>query len=224
MGGTYGQCVIGILRAAIHCSLPTCGAARLFPFMQSHIGELKMITGKGAIMGGGDAKDRIRLQVMADLQEYASLKKKLALLKFECAHPQQVTENEVITQMALSHPISEGIQKSGYISDKTMRIALQFQDRKEQLNRETINEIVREMTEIEMRLQKIEFYVQQLDTRQETVIRAHYFEGKTWVDLQKQFHLSVRALLKRRDAAVDELVSMYLYLQSIKKEPDKDKT
>ena len=175
-------------------------------------------------MGSGDAKDRIRLQVMADLQEYASLKKKLALLKFECAHPQQVTENEVITQMALSHPISEGIQKSGYISDKTMRIALQFQDRKEQLNRETINEIVREMTEIEMRLQKIEFYVQQLDTRQETVIRAHYFEGKTWVDLQKQFHLSVRALLKRRDAAVDELVSMYLYLQSIKKEPDKDKT
>ena len=99
---------------------------------------------------------------------------------------------------------------------KTMRIAMEYQDRQNYLNHETMREIVEEMTEVEAALQKLEFYVSQLEPKQAEVIRAHYFEGITWAELQKRMHVTSRALLKRRDAAIEELASMYLYLGRMK--------
>ena len=131
-----------------------------------------------------DNHEALRKQVIADLKEYPNLKRKLALLQFECSHPPKVTGDDVIGGMALSRPIDDGIRHAGYISDKTMRIAMEYQDRQNYLNHETKREIVEEMTEVEAALQKLEFYVSQLEPKQAEVIRAHYFEGITWAVLQ----------------------------------------
>lgn len=163
-----------------------------------------------------DNHEALRKQVIADLKEYPNLKRKLALLQFECSHPPKVTGDDVIGGMALSRPIDDGIRHAGYISDKTMRIAMEYQDRQNYLNHETMREIVEEMTEVEAALQKLEFYVSQLEPKQAEVIRAHYFEGITWAELQKRMHVTSRALLKRRGAAIEELASMYLYLGRMK--------
>ena len=149
---------------------------------------------------------KIRAQVIEDLKSYHLLKKKMALLRFEQEHPAKVSDEEVIDSMALSRPVSENIRTSGFISDKTMRIAAQFRDTRDRLNQETSMEIT-----------KLDFYVSQLEEKQAEVIQKYYFERKTWNELQLEMHLSPRTLLKRRDDGLEALVSMYTYLGQIRK-------
>lgn len=161
-------------------------------------------------------QEKIREQVMDDLKQYPELKKKVILLRYEQEHPARISDGEVIDSMALSRPISDGIRPAGFISDKTMRIATQFRDRKDRLNQETIMEIAQELHAVERQISRLEFYVSQLEEKQAEVIRKYYFEGKTWGELQREMHLSPRTLLKRRDDGLDELVSIYSYVGKVK--------
>lgn len=160
---------------------------------------------------------KIRAQVIEDLKSYHLLKKKMALLRFEQEHPARVSDDEVIDSMALSRPVSDSIRTTGFISDKTMRIAAQFRDTRDRLNQSTSMEIAQELHVVEQQISKLEFYVSQLDDKQAEVIQKYYFERKTWNELQAEMHLSPRTLLKRRDDGLDALVSMYTYLGQIRK-------
>lgn len=160
---------------------------------------------------------KIRAQVIEDLKSYHLLKKKMALLRFEQEHPAKVSDEEVIDSMALSRPVSENIRTSGFISDKTMRIAAQFRDTRDRLNQETSMEITQELHAVEQQIAKLDFYVSQLEEKQAEVIQKYYFERKTWNELQLEMHLSPRTLLKRRDDGLEALVSMYTYLGQIRK-------
>ena len=170
-------------------------------------------------MGGNTYYFMVRDQIIASLKDYPKTKRRLSILQFEYCHRHILTETEMINAMALAprSADSEGSQ-TGTFSDNTMYIALHFQERRELLNHETLNEITREITILEAKVKKIEFYVSQLQKQQAEVIRCHYFEGIAWTDLQKTLHVSSRALLKRRDAAIHELVNMYIYLKSVTKE------
>ena len=167
----------------------------------------------GTIMGTTD----IRAQVIEDLKSYRSLQKKIILLRYEQEHPARISDSEVIDSMALSRPVIDGIRSAGYISDKTMRIAAQFRDKKDRLNQETTMEIAQELHAVERQLSKLEFYVSQLEEKQAEVIRKYYFEGKTWGELQREMHLAPRTLIKRRDDGLDALVSIYMYLGQVTK-------
>ena len=129
---------------------------------------------------------KIREQVIDDLKQYPELKKKVILLRYEQEHPAKISDSEVIDSMALSRPVSDGIRPAGFISDKTMRIATQFRDKKDRLNQETIMEIAQELYTVEQQISKLEFYVSQLEEKQAEVIRKYYFEGKTWGELQRE--------------------------------------
>ena len=144
---------------------------------------------------------KIREQVIDDLKQYPELKKKVILLRYEQEHPAKISDSEVIDSMALSRPVSDGIRPAGFISDKTMRIATQFRDKKDRLNQETIMEIAQELYTVEQQISKI---------------RKYYFEGKTWGELQREMHLAPRTLLKRRDDGLDALVSIYSYIGQVK--------
>ena len=161
---------------------------------------------------------KIREQVIDDLKQYPELKKKVILLRYEQEHPARLSDSEVIDSMALSRPVSDGIRPAGFISDKTMRIATQFRDKKDRLNQETIMEIAQELYAVEQQLSKLEFYVSQLEEKQAEVIRKYYFERKTWGELQREMHLAPRTLIKRRDDGLDGLVSIYSYLGQVKGE------
>lgn len=160
--------------------------------------------------------DTVREQVIDDLKQYPELKKKVILLRYEQEHPAKISDSEVIDSMALSRPVSDGIRPAGFISDKTMRIATQFRDKKDRLNQETIMEIAQELYTVEQQISKLEFYVSQLEEKQAEVIRKYYFEGKTWGELQREMHLAPRTLLKRRDDGLDALVSIYSYIGQVK--------
>ena len=144
----------------------------------------------------------------------------------EFVDPQHVTEHEVIGALALSHSVQEMAGSAGYISDKTMRIALQFQDETERLNRDASFEIAQELFNVRRKMKKLEFYVSQLPPKQAEVIRKHYFEEYSWPALQKELHVSSRTLINRRDEGLNELATMYQYMeqvtQSSKKTPEQN--
>ena len=113
-----------------------------------------------------------RKKVEADLKEYPMLKRKETILKYESQHPQHVTEHEVIGALALSHSVQEMAGSAGYISDKTMRIALQFQDETERLNRDASFEIAQELFNVRRKMKKLEFYVSQLPPHYNPLLEA----------------------------------------------------
>lgn len=162
-------------------------------------------------------REKIREQVIEELKAYPDLKRKVLLLRYEQEHPARISDSEVIDSMALSRPVSNGIRSSGFISDKTMRIASQFRDEKERLNQGTLMEITQELCGIENKISKLEFYISQLEDDQAEVIRKYYFERKTWGELQQELHLSPRTLIKRRNGGLDALVSIYEYIGEVKR-------
>lgn len=153
------------------------------------------------------------------LKNYPGWKKKITLLEFERNNPSRATELEVLGGLALARPLIEGAGLSGHISDKTMQIALSFRDKTERMNRDTLLDIDQELEILQTRIEKLDFYVSQLDKGQAEVIRGHYFEGKSWADLQKELHISSRTLSNRRNGGLDALIAMGGYLERIIKGP-----
>jgi len=158
-----------------------------------------------------------REDVDALLKEYPKWEKRIALLEFERENPARASDLGTISSWALGHPI-DGPGASGHISNKTMQIALNFQEATERINYSTVMEIDKELLALRDRVKKMDFYISQLDPKQAAVLKGHYFEGKTWEQLQKELHISSRTLSSRRDAGLDALIAMEKYLEEVTKQ------
>lgn len=81
--------------------------------------------------------------VVSLLETSLERKRKIALLHYELEHPAYTSETEMITTMALGHGNgSNNGHTDGRISDKTLYIALNYQNRADKLNADTKEEIV----------------------------------------------------------------------------------
>ncbi len=160
-----------------------------------------------------------REDVDALLKKYQGWQKKITLLEFERENPSEATQLEVLNGLALAHPLVEGAGASGHISDRTMQIALSFREETDRMNCDTILDIDQELSILQTRVNKLEFYVSQLEEKQEEVIRGHYFEGMSWANLQKNLHISSRTLSNRRNGGLDALIAMGEYLEKVIKGP-----
>lgn len=161
----------------------------------------------------------VREDVEALLKKYPEWKRKIALLEYEREHPAQESRIGVISGWALSHSIGGAPGAPGHISDKTMQIALNFQEEADRINYATIMEIDQELAVLRNHIERMDFYVSQIDPRQAEIIKGHYFEGKTWAQLQKELHISSRTLSGRCRAGLDALAAMGKYLEEVMKEP-----
>ncbi len=153
------------------------------------------------------------------LKKYPGWKKKITLLEFERNNPSKAAELEVLDGLAFARPLIEGAGMPGHISDKTMQIALSFREKTERMNCDTLLDIDQEIEILKTRIEKLDFYVSQLDERQAEVIRGHYFEGKSWSELQKELHISSRTLSNRRNNGLDALIAMGEYLEKVTRGP-----
>ena len=100
-----------------------------------------------------------REDVIELLKTYPILQKKIRLLEYERLHPPKASQDEVISELALGHPLTSIVGSAGHISNKTMQIALNFQDETDRLNYETILEIDQELhTLISWRKSKLRLY------------------------------------------------------------------
>lgn len=160
-----------------------------------------------------------REDIEALLKKYQGWQKKITLLEFERKNPSEATQLEVLSGLAFARPLMESAGASGHISDKTMQIALSFREKADRMNCDTLLDIDQELNILRTRIEKLDFYVSQLDGKQAEVIRGHYFEGKSWADLQKELHISSRTLSNRRNSGLDALIAMGEYLEKVIKGP-----
>lgn len=148
------------------------------------------------------------------LETYSDREKQIALLHYEMQHSAHISPEEMINAMSLGHGDSLGGSK-GHISDKTLYIALNYQERMERINAETANEIAQRLLELEAEQDRIRYYVSLLDKREAEVLRLFYFEGYSWEETAKRSGVVLRSIYKIKNKAIDHLAELFAYTTSL---------
>lgn len=157
-------------------------------------------------------------QVVEVLKAYPRKKTQINLLRYELEHPSHVSEEELIESLSLAKTENGGGKSPGHISNKTMMIALQYQDAAQRMNGDVVAEIAQELSALEAEVGRIDYYLTLLEEGKALVLRRYYIEQKSWAELESELHLSQRALIKRRDDGVGELAEMFGFLGRIRGE------
>jgi len=148
------------------------------------------------------------------LNDYQKRARKIALLHHELAEPSKITDHEMIDAMNFAHHDGMG-RSEGHISNKTLYIALNYQEKAERLNAEAFNEVSARLTKLEREQSTLEYYVSLLESRQRQVIQKIYFERASQEQVAKELDLSVRRVQDIKAQAIVELVEMYAFTASL---------
>lgn len=148
--------------------------------------------------------------VIKQLETYHDRERKIAVLRYDLEHPSEVGVTEQIE--AMNYGSGEGVGHSkGHISNKTLYIALNYEEQAKQLNAESAKEIADELFILERRQKKLLYYISLLEKRQAEVVRMVYMEGVSTKKAAEQHGLNVRTIERIRKDAVDDLAEMYAY-------------
>lgn len=150
------------------------------------------------------------------LEGYSERERQIALLHYEMLHTARVSPEEVIDSMSMSHSDDIGGGSSrGHISNKTMFIALNYQERMDHLNIESMDEIAGHLLELKAEQDRIRYYVTLLEKREAEVIRLFYFEGHSKEDIAKKIKVVQRTVNKIKTRAIDHLVELYTFTSDL---------
>lgn len=149
-----------------------------------------------------------RSKVISLLESFHEREQKISLLKYELINFPRASPGEVIDGMGLGHSC-ELSPHSGYISNKTLFIALNYQDRAEQINGETLKDILEELGEVENIQNRLTYYVSILAPQQKKVIQRFYFEDRGWEEIAKEVKVALRTVHKIKNKALDKLAEFY---------------
>lgn len=159
----------------------------------------------------------MRTYVIGLLESCRKRMNQIALLHYELEHPANVSPDEIIEAMSL-YRSDGGSSGKGHISNKTLYIALNYQERTERLNSESQDEIVDRLIELEREQERLVYYIDLLnDERQETILRLYYFEGCAWSEIARELHIAARTVHKIKNRALDRLAEMYSFAEGPQK-------
>lgn len=150
----------------------------------------------------------LREKILYLLEHYNQMRAEIDTLKYELAHLNRLEDSEVIEAMTFTVPTSERVA-AGKTSDKTTGIALNYQDRKVQLQKDAVNEIAGRLAYLTATVERLDFYIGKLPALESAILREHYFEKYSWRELQELKGISTKTLLRHRDEAVKRLVELY---------------
>lgn len=157
-----------------------------------------------------DMNAEMKNYVIKLLETYHDRERKIAVLRYDLEHPSEVGVTEQIE--AMNYGSGEGVGHSkGHISNKTLYIALNYEEQAKQLNAESAKEIADELFILERRQKKLLYYISLLEKRQAEVVRMVYMEGVSTKKAAEQHGLTVRTIERIRKDAVDNLAEMYAY-------------
>lgn len=149
------------------------------------------------------------------LDTYQDRERKIAVLRYELAHPARVTETEQIEAMSYGRGDGLGHTK-GRVSNKTLYIALNYEEQAERMNAEATYEIADELFELEQKQKKLMYYIALLEKRQADVVRLVYLDKVPTGDVAEQYGLTYRTIDRIKKAAVESLAEMYAYSERFK--------
>lgn len=146
--------------------------------------------------------------VMDLLANYHNRKREIALLQYELTCPAKVTEDEMIAAMTYARPDEPG-RPAGHISNKTLYIALNYQDRAEQINADNFAEIHARLTKLQQEQDRLDYYISLLEPRQRQILTRTYIDRLPNEDVANEIGISVRRLQEVKAQAIEKLTEMY---------------
>lgn len=149
------------------------------------------------------------------LESYSQREQQIALLHYEMRHTAQVSPEDMIGAMSLGYGSSTGGSGKGHISNKTMYIALNYQERMDRMNAEAANEIAKRLLELEAEQDRLRYYVSLLEEREAQVLRRTYFEGCSWETAAKELKVALRTVHKIKSRAIGHLADLYAYTDGL---------
>ena len=148
------------------------------------------------------------------LETYSKRERQIDLLHYEIRHTARVSSEEMIDGMSLGHGDGMGGGK-GHISNKTMYIALNYQEKMEQMNEESANEIAECLLKLETEQNRLRHYVSLLEKREAEVLRSFYFEGYSWEETANRVGVVLRSAYKIKNKAINHLAELYAFKTSL---------
>ena len=153
-----------------------------------------------------------RTYVISLLESYHNRTNQIALLHYELEHPANVSSEEMIGTMSLSH--GDGASRSkGHVSNKTLYIALNYREKAESLNLNTVDEISTQLVELEQIQARLDHCISLLDRRQKKLVQALYIDRLSMKETEKVLGRSAKTVRKLRDDTVDALARMYDFVK-----------
>lgn len=92
-----------------------------------------------------------------------------------------------------------------------MYIALNYQERMERMNEESMNEIAQCLLELEAEQDRLRYYVSLLEKREAAVVRLSYFEGVSQDVAAESLGIVPRTMRRIKREAIEKLVEMYSF-------------
>ncbi|EOS66636.1 sigma-70 family RNA polymerase sigma factor [Oscillibacter sp. 1-3] len=158
----------------------------------------------------------IEAYVVNILESYPKRELQISLLHYEMQHTAHISPEEMIEGMSFAHGDSTGGRK-GRISDKTMYIALNYQERMDRMNEDAANKIARRLLELESEQDRIRYYVSLLEKRESVVIRLTYFEGLSQEAVAESLGIVSRTMRRIKKRAIEKLAKMYGFAENPKR-------
>lgn len=144
------------------------------------------------------------------LETYHDRERMIAVLRYELEHPAKVGRSEQIE--AMNYGRGDGIGSTkGHISNKTLYIALNYEEQAERMNTEAAKEIADELFELEQRQKKLLYYIALLGKRQADMVRLIYIEKLSTKEVAERYGLTYRTIDRIKRDAVEALAEMYAY-------------
>lgn len=159
--------------------------------------------------------EAIKSGVLDLLKNYIINHRKMAVLRYELEHPGNITPDEMIDAMAFAHG-GDGAPPTGHISNKTLYIALNYQDKVDAANRETATTIAAQLWELEREYDRLEYYLSVMPASEAEIIRAVFFEGKTSEQIAAPLGVAPRTIRDAKSRAVDHLCEMYEFTDTLR--------
>lgn len=158
-----------------------------------------------------------RKQVIDFLKSYPELLRKITLLCYEMEHPTNISPDEMISAMSFAKCDGEGGHSTGVVSNKTLYIAMNYQQAAARLNEECSGDLAKELFELERKANKLEYYMRVLPEHEREAIRLYFFEKRTLQEISDTLRISQWTVRKCRDDGVDSLVGKYDFMEVMNK-------
>jgi hypothetical protein len=142
------------------------------------------------------------------INEYPQMVRERERLKKQLESCEFLSAEELIDAMSFSHPEGEHVQSSN-ISDKTAKVAMEYQERLEKINNELIEPMQKRYDILDEEITFFEESVRGLPENMADVMAALFLEGVTWDNAEYSFCMNRRTIADCRKKAIACLVRMY---------------
>lgn len=139
---------------------------------------------------------------------YPELIQKRDCLAYQLAHFRGFTADEIIESMYTPQQDGERVQTSN-LSDKTAQIALDYQERRERINREWYEQMEKELQMVSDEVTFFEAAVHALPIKIRGAVSALFIGQDTWDTVQADFHIGRATLSAYRRQALRILENLY---------------